>query len=68
MDNNLTWQNKEKEEEEMENWKKQILMDPVLNSLFDDNMSGEDFLVKKILPLNHAQIANTYSKLTTVNF
>ena len=38
MDNNITWQ--AAEGREMENWKKQIIMDPVLNSLFDRNTSA----------------------------
>ena len=49
MDNNITWQ--PPQVTEMENWKKQIIMDPVLNSLFDRSTSAEDFLLSKILPL-----------------
>lgn len=37
----------------MENWKKQIVMDPTLNKLFDPTISAEDLLIKKILTLPH---------------
>lgn len=47
----------------MENWKKQIIMDPVLNSLFDPSFTSEDLLIKKILILSHDEIVNIYSKL-----
>ena len=64
MDNNNTWQ--VPQAGEMENWKKQIIMDPVLNSLFDRTTSAEDFLVSKILPLHHEHIATMYSKLASI--
>lgn len=47
----------------MENWKKQIIMDPILNSLFDQQLSAEDLLMNKILLLPHDEIVHLYSKL-----
>ena len=64
MDNNITWQSSQGTD--MDNWKKQIIMDPVLNSLFDRSTSAEDFLVSKILPLEHDHIATLYSKLASI--
>ena len=61
MDNNITWQTGE-----MDNWKKQIVMDPVLNSLFDRDMPAEDFLLSKILPLHHDHIVELYTKLAAI--
>lgn len=37
----------------MDNWKKQVLLDPVLNVLFDTSLSPEDLLHTKILTLPH---------------
>lgn len=52
----------------MENWKKEILMDPVLNTLYDSTTSAEDFLVRKVLPLPPTRIAALYAKLSSLNF
>jgi hypothetical protein len=37
----------------MEKWKKDVMMDPVLNSLMDGSISGEELLTDKILTLPH---------------
>ena len=58
MDNNNT--------EKMDNWKKQVIMDPVLNSLFDSTLSSEDLLHTKILTLPQDEIINVYTRLTTL--
>lgn len=50
----------------MDNWKKQVIMDPVLNVLFDPSLSNEDLLNTKILTLPHDEILNVYSRLTAL--
>ncbi len=50
----------------MENWKKQIIIDSHLNALFDSQMTPEEFLNSKILPLPHEDIVKSYMKLTSL--
>lgn len=50
----------------MENWKKEIIIDPPLNGLFDSQMTPEEFLNSKILPLPHEDIVKVYVKLTSL--
>lgn len=50
----------------MENWKKEIIIDPHLNALFDAQISPEDFLNHKILTLPHQDIIKVYMKLTSL--
>ena len=50
----------------MENWKKQIIIDPHLNALFDTSLTSHQFLQSKILPLPHDDIVKIYMKLTSL--
>lgn len=58
MDNNIRQQ--------MEKWKKDVMMDPVLNSLMDGSVSGEELLTDKILTLPHEQIVKVYTRLAAL--
>lgn len=37
----------------MENWKKLMIMDPLLNNIFDHSINIKDFLHDKILTQDH---------------
>jgi iron-sulfur cluster repair protein YtfE (RIC family) len=50
----------------MENWKKEIIIDPHLNALFDAQISPQLFLKQKILTLAHPDIIKVYMKLTSL--
>ena len=50
----------------MENWKKEIIIDPHLNSLFDTSVTPSQFLNDKILHLPHQDIIKIYIKLTSL--
>lgn len=50
----------------MENWKKEIIIDPHLNGLFDSQITPQEFLEGKILPLGHPDIVRIYIKLTSL--
>ena len=50
----------------MENWKKEIIIDPHLNGLFDNDLSPQLFLNSKILTLPHPDIIKVYMKLTSL--
>jgi hypothetical protein len=50
----------------MENWKKEIIIDPHLNALFDSELSAEEFLNQKIKCLGHDDMIKVYMKLTSL--
>jgi len=50
----------------MDNWKKEIIIDPHLNALFDNSQTPAQFLNNKILHLPHQDIIHLYMKLTSL--
>ena len=50
----------------MENWKKEIIIDPHLNGLFDTDLSPRQFLHSKVLTLPHPDVIKVYMKLTSL--
>ena len=43
-----------------------MIMDPLLNNLFDQGLNIKDFLHDRVLTLDHEQIVHIYSKLSSV--
>lgn len=50
----------------MENWKKQIVMDPILSDLLDPTLEPEAFISDLIANRPPEQVSQLYSKLGTV--
>ena len=50
----------------MENWKKEIIIDPHLNTLFDSELTSEEFVNQKIMSLGHEDMIKVYMKLTSL--
>jgi hypothetical protein len=49
----------------MENWKKLIIMDPVLSDLLDNNLNTEQFINDIIADKPPEQVSSLYAKLGT---
>ena len=43
-----------------------MIMDPLLNNLFDHSLNIKDFIHDKILTQDHEQIVQIYSRLSSV--